>query len=152
MTEEETKKDELLVLRLIEEGIERMSEIQKRLQWSQERVENTVETLRENNYIETAEKAGERALEITAQGQKEIPKLMREVLKESREFIKSVSETFEKRASKILPEIDIEVNVGEEGEETVETYTCEKCDEEFESEEALGIHKGSEHSVNEPEE
>ncbi len=151
MTEEETKKDELLVLRLVGEGIERMNEIQKRLEWSRERVENTVETLRENNYIETVEKAGERVLEITSKGQEELPKLMGEVIQESREFINSVSKTFEKRFSKILPEIDIEVNVGEEEGETEETYTCEKCDEEFESEEALGIHKGSEHSVTEPE-
>lgn len=145
MAEEEAKKDELLVLRLIGEGIDRIKEIQKRLEWSRDRVEKTVDILRKNDYIQNVEKAGDRALEITSRGQKELPKLMGEVIQESREFIDSVSKTFEKRFSKILPKIDIEVKIDEGEEEEEDTHSCEKCGQEFESESALEVHKGSEH-------
>ncbi len=143
--EKETKKDELLVLRLIGEGINRIKEIQERLEWSRERVEKTVELLRKNEYVQNAEKASDRVLQITARGQKELPKLMGEVIQESRKFINSVSKTFEKRFSKIFPKIDIEVKIDEGEEESGETYTCKKCGQNFESERALELHQGSEH-------
>lgn len=118
ITEEESKKDELLVLRLIGEGIDKTKDIQEKLEWSRERVEKTIKSLRKNEYIQTAKKAGDQALEITKRGQKELPKLMEEVIQESQEFINSVSKTFERRFSKIFPQVDIEVNIEKEEEES----------------------------------
>lgn len=144
MAEEEPKKDELLVLRLLGEGINRIKELQERLEWSQERVEKTIKILRKNKYVKVAEETGDEVIKITDRGRKEIPKLLGEVIKESREFVESVSDSFQEHFYKIFPKVKINIEI-EEPEGKEEPHTCKKCGQEFESERALEIHQGSEH-------
>lgn len=144
MAEEESKKDELLVMRLIGEGKNRMKDLRKSLKWSQERLEETIDHLQKGEYIKVAQKTGDRVLKITERGRKELPKLLGEVAKESREFIETFSDSFEKIFNNVFPNVSVDVNIEEtEGEQ--ESYTCKKCGQEFSSERALEIHKGSEH-------
>lgn len=142
--EKESKKDELLVMKLVGEGINKLKQLQKRLKWSQERVEKTIETLRKNEYVKTAGETGEEVIKITDRGRKELPKLMGEVIKESRDFIGSVSDSFQKHFYNVFPKIKINIEIEEpKGEE--KPHVCKKCGQEFETEHALEIHQGSEH-------
>lgn len=105
------KKDKLLVMRMIEEGQNRVKDIQETLDWTRERAEETVEDLRESEYVEYAQKGQEEALKITERGREELPEMVREVADETRDFLDSVTNTFSKHLGKVFPKVDINVTV-----------------------------------------
>lgn len=111
------KKDKLLVMRLIEEGQNRVNDLQETLDWTRDRVEETVEDLRDSDYVEYAQKGQEEALKLTERGREEIPALVRDVADETRDFLESVTNTFSKHLGNMLPDIDIDVTVNKEDDD-----------------------------------
>ncbi|MFB6166903.1 MAG: hypothetical protein ABEJ62_01425 [Candidatus Nanohaloarchaea archaeon] len=143
MSEEESRKDELLVMRLIAEGKTRMQDLQDNLEWSRERIEDTVNDLKEHEYVESMQKGGDQVLAITERGRDEFPKMMGEVMEETREFMDALSDTFRKHMDKVFPAVSIDVDIEEP--EGSGDYECEACGKSFESERGLKIHQGMEH-------
>lgn len=140
---DESTKDKLLVMRMIEEGKTRVKDLQETLDWSRERVEETVEDLRDHDYVESIQEGGDQVLAITERGRDEIPKLLGEVADETRSFLESVSGSFQEHMSKVFPSVSLDVEV--ESPESAGEYECSKCGETFDSEQGLKIHKGMQH-------
>lgn len=116
MAEESKKRDELVVMRLISEGKNRVSDLTETLDWTRDRVEETLEDLRENEYVERVQEGGDQVLRVTDQGVKEVPKLARDVAEDTREFVDSVLGSFQKHFSKVFPKVTVDVNVEKDDE------------------------------------
>lgn len=140
---DESTKDELLVMRLIGEGKTKVQELQESLQWSRERVEDTVDDLKKNEYVESVQSGGDQVLAITERGREEVPKMVGEVAGETREFLEAVSGSFQKHMSKVFPSVSLDVDIEEP--EGAGDYECDTCGKAFESERGLKIHQGMEH-------
>ncbi len=143
MADNESKKDELLVMRLIGEGKTKVQELQDSLQWSRERVEDTVDDLKDHDYIESVQSGGDQVLAITERGREEVPKLVGEVADETREFLEAVSGSFQEHMSKVFPSVSLDVDIDEP--EGAGEHECGTCGKTFESERGLKIHQGMEH-------
>lgn len=117
MAEDSKKRDELVVMRLIGEGKNRVTELTETLDWGRDRVEETVDDLRENEYIKQASEGGDRVLEITDQGVKEVPRLARDVADDTRDFVDSVMDTFHQHFTEIFPKYTIDINVHKEDDD-----------------------------------
>lgn len=144
MTDDESStKDELLVMRLIGEGKNKVQDLQDSLQWSRERVEDTVADLRESDYVESAQSGGDQVLAITERGRDEIPKMIGEVADETREFLEAISGSFQEHMSKVFPSVSLDLDVEEP--ESADEYECDACGKTFDSERGLKIHNGMEH-------
>lgn len=140
---EESRKDELLVMRLIAEGKTQVKELQDALDWSRERVEDTIEDLQRNEYVEKVQKGSDEVLAITERGRQHLPKLFGEVMGETREFVDAVSGSFQKHMSKVFPKVSVDVTIEEP--EGAGEFECDSCGKTFESERGLKIHQGMEH-------
>ncbi len=140
---DESKQDELLVMRLIAEGETKAKELADRLGWSQDRLEETLDDLQEHEYVQQAQKGGDRVLAITERGRDEIPRLVGEVMDETREYLDAVSESFRTHMDKVFPRVSLEVEIEEP--ETGGAFECDACGESFDSERGLKIHEGMEH-------
>ncbi|MFB6076822.1 MAG: hypothetical protein ABEK12_01680, partial [Candidatus Nanohaloarchaea archaeon] len=141
--ESESRKDELLVMRLIGEGKNRVSDLQETLEWSRERVEDTVSDLQDHDYVEQAQQGGDQVLAITERGREEIPKMIGEVADETREFLEAVSGSFREHMGKVFPSVSLDLDI--ETPEGEGDYECDACGKTFESERGLKIHEGMEH-------
>lgn len=106
-----SKRDELLVMRLISEGKNRVKDLTETLGWTRDRVEETVDQLKDNDYVKQVSEGGDRVLEVTDRGVKEVPKLARDVADDTREFVDSVMDTFQKHFNKVFPRVTIDINV-----------------------------------------
>lgn len=140
---DESKQDELLVMRLIAEGETRVRELADRLDWNRDRVEATVADLQQHEYVEQMQEGGDQVLAITERGQKHLPQLVGEVMDETRNYLDAVSASFQEHMDKVFPSISLDVEIEEpEGEGAFE---CASCGESFDSERGLKIHEGMEH-------
>lgn len=111
MADDDSKRDELIVMRLIGEGKDRIDELNETLDWTRDRVEETVDDLKENKYVKRVSDGGDQVLTVTDEGLSQVPKLAQEVADDTREFVDSVIGTFQKHFDKALPQIEIDVNV-----------------------------------------
>lgn len=143
MADNESKKDELLVMRLIGEGKNKVQELQDTLEWSRERVEETVDDLKDHDYVESVQSGGDQVLAITERGREEVPKLVGEVADETREFLEAVSGSFQEHLSKVFPSVSLDISVEEP--EAAGEFECSECGKTFTSERGLKIHQGMEH-------
>ncbi|MFB6265662.1 MAG: hypothetical protein ABEI07_01105 [Candidatus Nanohaloarchaea archaeon] len=139
----ESKKDELLVMRLIAEGKTQVRDMADSLGWDRKRVEETVEDLKQHEYVETAQEGGVQVLEITERGREHLPQLVGEVMDETRDYLDAVSDTFQRHMDKVFPEVSLDIEIEEP--ETGMEQKCTKCGKTFESERGLKIHSGMEH-------
>lgn len=111
------KRDELVVMRLISDGKNKVKDLTESLDWTRERVENTVDELQENKYVKRASEGGEDVLKITDQGVREVPKLARDVADDTREFVESVMSDFHKHFSKVVPQYIVDINIRKKDED-----------------------------------
>lgn len=111
MADDESKRDELVVMRLIGEGKNRMEELNNSLDWTRDRVERTVDDLKEHRYVKTVSDGGDQVFKVTEKGVNEIPKLARDVADDTREFVDNVLDTFRTHFDRVVPDIDIDVTV-----------------------------------------
>lgn len=111
------KRDKLAVMRLIEEGKTRVGELSETLDWTRDRVEETVEDLKANKYVKQVSDGGDQVLKVTDQGVNQIPKLAQDVANDTREFVDSVMGTFQKHVNKVFPKVSIDINVENDDEE-----------------------------------
>ncbi|MDY6768865.1 MAG: hypothetical protein SVW02_02030 [Candidatus Nanohaloarchaea archaeon] len=139
----ESKKDELIVMRMITEGKNQMRELQDDLGWRRERLEDTVDDLKDHDYVEQVQKGGDQVLAITERGRDHLPKLLGEVMDETREFVEAVTGSFQKHMSKVFPSVAVDVDI--EAPESTEEFECDQCGETFDSERGMKIHAGMEH-------
>ncbi|MCJ7479313.1 MAG: hypothetical protein MUP63_04010 [Candidatus Nanohaloarchaeota archaeon QJJ-7] len=140
---EESKKDELVVMRLIAEGKTQVKDLADSLGWSPERVEATVEDLKRHEYVESAQTGGDQVLAITERGREHLPQLIGEVMGETREYLDAVSETFRRHMDKVFPKVSLDIDIEEP--DTGTEHACNKCGKAFESERGLKVHQGMEH-------
>ncbi|MDY6766361.1 MAG: MarR family transcriptional regulator [Candidatus Nanohaloarchaea archaeon] len=138
-----SKKDELVVMRLIAEGKDQVRDLQDSLDWSRDRVEETVDDLQDHEYVEKVQDGGDQVLAITERGREHLPKLFGEVMDETREFVEAVSGSFQKHMSKVFPSVSVDVDIDEP--EAAGEYECDQCGETFDSERGMKIHAGMEH-------
>lgn len=110
------KRDELIVMRMIGEGKNRVNELTETLDWTRDRVERTVNDLKENRYVKTVSDSGDQALTVTDQGINEIPKLARDVADDTRQFIDNVMGSVQQHFNKVLPSVTVDVNVEKDDE------------------------------------
>ncbi len=116
MADDSKKRDELVVMRLIGEGKNRVNDLTETLDWTRDRVEETVDDLREHDYVQQVQDGGDKVLKVTDRGVKEVPRLARDVADDTREFVDSVMSTFQKHFSNVLPNVTIDVNVEKDDE------------------------------------
>ncbi len=113
----DSKRDELVVMRMISEGKDRIGEITESLGWKRGRVEETVEDLKENKYVKQVQDGGDQVLKVTDRGVREVPKLARDVAEDTREFVDSVMGSFQKHVNRVMPNVTVDVNVEQEDED-----------------------------------
>ncbi|MDY6778373.1 MAG: winged helix DNA-binding protein [Candidatus Nanohaloarchaea archaeon] len=107
--ETEEKKEELVLLELINEGKRSLNEMKDELNWEDSRIKERLDDLMEKDYISENVKSGKKTFyEITERGQEEIPALVEDVVEETQSFVKGVRSSFEKHIGPLLPRIDVE--------------------------------------------
>lgn len=114
---DDKKRDELVVMRMIDEGKNRVKDLTETLDWTRDRVEETVDNLQANDYVKKVSDSGDQVLEITDQGVREVPRLARDVADDTRKFVESVMDTFQRHAEKVFPRVTIDVNVEDNDED-----------------------------------
>lgn len=117
MANESKKRDELVVMRLIGEGKNRVADLTETLDWTRDRVEDTVDDLKEHEYVKQVSDGGDKVLKITDQGVKEVPRLARDVADDTREFVDSVMDTFQKHFNNVVPDVTVDINVKKDKDE-----------------------------------
>lgn len=117
MAKESKKRDELIVMRLIGEGKNRVGELTETLDWTRDRVEETVDGLKENKYVKQVSDGGDQMLKVTDKGVKEVPRLAKDVADDTREFVDSVLGTFHKHFSKVFPSYSVDLNIRKKDDE-----------------------------------
>lgn len=117
MAKKSKKRDELIVMRLISEGKDRVGDLSETLDWTRDRVEETVDDLKANKYVKQASDGGDQVLKVTDKGVKEVPRLARDVADDTREFVDSVLGTFHKHFNKVFPSYDVDINIRKKDDE-----------------------------------
>ncbi|MDY6769725.1 MAG: C2H2-type zinc finger protein [Candidatus Nanohaloarchaea archaeon] len=145
MADNESKKDELVVMRLIAEGKTQVRELQDSLEWSRDRVEQTVDDLMDHEYVEQVQEGGDQVLAITERGRRELPELVGEVMSETREFVDAVTGSFQKHLSRVFPAVSVDVDIEEPEAAEAGGHECPTCGKSFDTERGLKIHSGMEH-------
>lgn len=113
----DSKRDELIVMRMIGEGKDRVNEIAETLDWTRDRVEDTVDDLREHKYVKQVQDGGDQVLKVTDRGVREVPKMARDVADDTRQFVDNVMGSFQKHFSSVLPNVTVDVNVEKDTDE-----------------------------------
>ncbi len=114
---DDSKRDKLKVMRMIGEGKNRIGELAETLDWTRDRVEETVDDLKENKYVKQATEGGDQVLEITDRGVREVPEMARDVANDTRDFVDNVMGSFQKHFNRVTPNVTVDVNVDKSDEE-----------------------------------
>lgn len=101
-------KDKLLVMEMIENGRQSVSDVAESLGWDEDRVTDRLEDLRENDYVEQVEEGRDRVYELTEPGREHIPKLVGELAEQTREFVDGVQESVSKHVGPLVPKVSVE--------------------------------------------
>lgn len=96
---------------LIGEGKNKVNELVDTLNWTRDRVEETIDDLRDSDYVKQVQQGGEEVLEITDRGREHLPKLVEEVADDTRDFLESVSSSFQKHFDQVFPKVDIDIRI-----------------------------------------
>lgn len=115
MADDDGKKDRLRdrlhVMSLIGAGRNQVDELMDALDWTRDRVEETVDDLSDHDYVKRVQDGSDQILEITDRGRDEVPKLMQDVADDTREFFESVADTFQKHFDRVFPKVRVNVDV-----------------------------------------
>lgn len=110
-SDKQSKRDELRIMKLINEGKDRVGELDDSLDWTRDRIEDTLEDLKSSKYVKSVSEGGDEVLKITDRGMNQIPKLLNDVAEDTRDFVDSVAASFQKRVNKVLPKVELDVTV-----------------------------------------
>ncbi|MDY6789425.1 MAG: winged helix DNA-binding protein [Candidatus Nanohaloarchaea archaeon] len=103
------KKTRLVVLELIKKGKKSVRSIARVMGWDEENMEKLLEKLVNKGYLEKKMVEGKKAFyNVTDKGSREIKELMKDIAEETKTFLSTIKDSFEKHLDHALPDIKVE--------------------------------------------
>ncbi|MDY6771053.1 MAG: winged helix-turn-helix transcriptional regulator [Candidatus Nanohaloarchaea archaeon] len=104
----EKKREQVVLLEMIDNGKQSVQELVDSVDWSESRVRERLDDLVDEDYIrKNVESSKKTIYEITEPGREHIPKLVDEVVEETRDWVEGVRGSVEKHVGALLPEVEV---------------------------------------------
>lgn len=104
----EKKKEEVVLLKMVKDGRKSVEEMVDSLDWEESRIKKRLDDLVDKDYLqENVESGKETIYELTEPGREHIPKLVNEVVEETRDWVDSVKGSVEKHIGPLLPDVEV---------------------------------------------
>lgn len=104
----EKKKEELLILQMIDKGKQKITDLADELGWDESRIKKRLDTLIEKDYVQEKMEQGREAMyKLTEEGRKRIVPLLKDIVDETKKFAEGVKESFKEHIGSALPRIEV---------------------------------------------